>query len=123
MMNPIVGARALDIQGWFRGLLSAGISGGASVIAGAIVLPSLDSHDFNVFTAKYYVALGALFCASALVSISKFLVGQPLPDYKEVTTTVQTVQPAQSAGDPKVITTTMEKHVEPIVPKESNIGG
>jgi len=117
-MVSLAGARALDIQGWFRGLMSAGISGGASVIAGAIVLPSLDSHDFNVFTSKYYVALGALFCASALVSISKFLVGQPLPDYKEITTTVQTLTPA-TISEPKTITTVQEKHVEPIVPKET----
>jgi len=117
MISPLVTARALDVQGWLRGVLSAGISGGASVIAGAIVLPSLDSKDFNVFTRTYYVALAALFCASALVSISKFLVAQPLPEYKEVQRTVQTTTPA-TTDTPKVVETITEKHVEPILTKE-----
>lgn len=117
MISPLMSAKTLDVQGWLRGVLSAGISGGASVIAGAIVLPSLDAKDFNVFTRTYYVALAALFFASALVSISKFLVAQPLPDFKEVTTTVQTLTPA-TASEPKTLTTIQEKRLEPIAPAE-----
>jgi hypothetical protein len=114
-MNVFSAASNLDFDGWFRGIFSAAISGGASAVSGAIVLPALDAKDFNVYQAKFYVAIGALFTASALTSIFKFLSATPLPGVKQVTTTVQTV--AQEAKPTKVITTVAETHIEAPDPK------
>jgi hypothetical protein len=111
-MNVLSTASSLDFDGWIRGILSAGISGGASAVSGAIVLPALDAEDFNVYTAKFYIAIGALFLANALVSITKFLSAQPLPGVKVVERTTQTIT-AATIDTPKVVETIKETHVEP----------
>src|SRR5580704_9969718 len=111
-MNLLSSAQALDVDGWIRGIFSAGISGGASAVAGSIVLPALDAKDFNVYTAKFYIAIGALFLANGLVSVSKFLAAQPLPGLKQVEKTVQTITPA-TADTPKVVETVKETSIEP----------
>lgn len=113
MPTLLANARSLDVAGWIRGLLSAGISGFFSALTGAIVLPSIDANDFNIFTRKFWIALLALGASSAIVSMSKVLSSNPLPDYKEITNTMQTITPAPGAP-PKVIETVTEKHVEPI---------
>ena len=110
-MNIMAGAQNLDIAGWARGLLGAGVSGGASAIAGGIVLPSLDSDHFSVLKAKFWIAIFALFCASAVVSIAKFLQMQPLPAMKTIETTKEIVREPQPGV---VVTSTIkETHVEP----------
>lgn len=75
----------LDVQTWIRGLLGAAISGGSSTVASAIVLPSLDSDQFNIFKWHFYVAVIALGTTSALVSVAKFLSAAPLPALKTET--------------------------------------
>jgi hypothetical protein len=115
MKGIFTAASNLDIDGWLRGLFSAAISGGASAVSGAIVLPALDANDFNVYQWKFYVAIGALFTASALTSIMKFLAATPLPNVKQVSNTVQTIE--QPGAAPKTITTVKEVHVEPADPK------
>lgn len=115
-MPPILAkARQLDFEDWLRGILSAGISGFFSALSGAIVLPALDSNDFNIFKLRYYIALLALGLTSGIVSISKVLSAKPLPDYKAVTSTFQTITPAPGAP-PKVIETVTETHIEPMPP-------
>jgi len=111
-MQLIHTAKALDYEGWMIGLISAGISGAATSVSSAIVLPALDATVFNVFTVKYYVAIGALGLASAIGNMAKFLSTKPLPDYKEVVQTTQTVTGTGDGG--KVIETTKETRLEPI---------
>lgn len=117
-MSIFARASALDFDGWFKGILSAGISGGASAVAGSIILPALDAKDFNVYTSKFYIAIGALFIASGLVSVSKFLAAQPIPGLKTVTTTVE--KTVQQSADPAITMkkTVQEVHQEPIDPKK-----
>lgn len=112
-MSIVTAAGTMDFNGWIRGLVGAAISGGASAVTGAIVLPALDAKDFNVYTSHFYVAIFALFLANALVSVSKFLAAAPLPSLKEVTTTIQKTTPA-TPETPKVVETVTEVHVEPI---------
>lgn len=115
-MPPLLAkAKQLDFDEWIRGIVSAGISGFFSALSSAIVLPALDSNDFNVFKLRYYIALLALGMTSSLVSISKVLVAKPIPDYKEITNTFQTITPAPGA-QPITIETASEKHVEPLLP-------
>ncbi len=100
-------AGSLEIGKWVRGLLSAGISGGASAASSAIVLPSLDSDHFGVFTHKWWQGLVAFFGVSAITSILKFLNAQPLPEeMKTVTSTVETTQKKPSGA---VVTKTVQE--------------
>jgi len=114
-MNVFSAASNLDLDGWLRGFFSAAISGGSSAVTSAIMLPALDANDFNVYHVRYYIAIGALFLASALTSIFKFLAVTPLPGIKQVTTTVQTVE--QPDKPTKVVTTVAETHLETPDPK------
>lgn len=79
MAPMLMKASNLDFESWVRGLISAGVSGFFSSLTGAIVLPSIDGNDFNIFKLKYYIALLALGVSAAIVSISKFLSAQPIP--------------------------------------------
>ncbi len=122
MVSPLVTASQLDVNGWFRGLASAGISGGASAIVGGITVSGMDSNDFNFYKPKFYALIGALFLTNAIVSMSKFLSAQPLPVLKQVETTVQTITPSTGTGGGKVIETVKETHVEPIAPPSTGTG-
>ncbi len=73
MPSILATANSPDIEGWLRGLASAGISGGASAIVGGITVTGMDPAHYNFFQAKFYILVGALFTANAIVSISKFL--------------------------------------------------
>ncbi len=121
-MNLLTTATALDFEGWLRGLFSAGISGGASAIVGGITVSGMDSKDYNFYTPKFYVLIGALFLANAIVSMSKFLSAQPLPGLKQVETTVQTITPSTGTGGGKVIETVKETHVVPMDPPAKETG-
>jgi hypothetical protein len=100
----------LDVDGWLRGLFSAGISGGASAITGGLAVTTMDPEHFQ--GSKFWLLIGILFATNAVVSMAKFLQGQPLPSVKEVTTT--TAITAQGSKPPVITTTTSETHVEPI---------
>lgn len=105
-------ASNLDFDGWFRGLASAGISGSASAISGAIVLPSLDSVQFNIFKPHFWIAVLAIGGSSGLVSLMKFLSTEPIPLMKKVTTTTETVTGV--AAKPIITKTVEEVRVEPV---------
>ena len=113
-MSIATAVQNLDIGGWTRGLIGSAISGGASAIAGGIVLPSLDSDHFSVLKPRFWIAIFALFCASAIVSIAKFLQMEPLPKMKTVVTTKEIIREPQPGV---VVTSTVkETHVEPVTP-------
>jgi hypothetical protein len=107
-------ASKLDISGWLRGLVGAGISGGASAIAGGLVVTGMDPEHYSFQAAKFWVLVGALFMANAIVSMAKFLQTTPLPVEKTVTVTKETVTEGKK---PPVITTTVaETHKELLPP-------
>ena len=115
-MKMILSASNLDISGWIRGILSAGISSFSGAIASGFGPMMVDPQDFNIqhpAKAIETAAIGALIAGA--VSIAKFLQTQPLPELRQVSTTVQTVQSA-TPETPKVITTIQESHVEPMPP-------
>ena len=103
-------AAGLDVNGWLRGLFSAGISGGASAVVGGLTVSGMDPQHYNFQSKPFYILVGALFTANAIVSMAKFLSSQPLP-VREVVTTVQTTPPTR-AGEAKVVTTVQETHTE-----------
>lgn len=106
-------AVSLEFSKWIRGLLSAGISAGASAASSAVILPSLDSVHFAFFTSKWWMGMAAFFGTSALTSILKFLNAQPLPE--EVKTVVTTVETVKKQSPSTVVTSTVqETHVVPV---------
>jgi len=81
-MFTIMGA--LNFADWIRGLLSAGISGGASAITSGLVVGGTDPDHFNFQTSRLWVLVGTMFLANAIVSIAKYLQAQPIPAAKPV---------------------------------------
>ncbi|HEV2201917.1 MAG TPA: hypothetical protein VGR73_19025 [Bryobacteraceae bacterium] len=72
----------LDVAAWMRGLLSAGISGGASAIVSGLVVSTSDPDHFNPQSAKMWTLVGTMFAANGMVSIAKYLQAQPIPAEK-----------------------------------------
>jgi hypothetical protein len=110
----------LDVDGWIKGLLSAGISGGASAVTGGLVVSGLDPAHYSFNAGKFWILTGSLFMANAIVSVAKFLQGQPLPVSKIVEKTTETTQ--VGAKPPTVVQTVKETVVssEPSEAKEKS---
>ena len=111
-MGLLLAAGSLDLDSWVRGLLSAGISGGASAITGGIVVTGVDPQHYNFSAGKFWILVGTLFIVNAVVSMAKFLQAHPIPDIKTVTTTVQTT--VIGGAPPKTVATVSETHQEPV---------
>lgn len=60
-------------QTWFKGLISAGIGGGATAVSTIIVAP----ETFNL--AEGLEKVGAVAAVSAIVAVANYLKGSPLP--------------------------------------------
>lgn len=103
-------AAGLDINGWLRGMFSAGIQGGASAVSGGALVSMLAPDQFNLQKGKFYVLMGGLFIANGTVSIMRFLSQHPLPDEKTVTTSVAVTQ--QPGAAPTTVATITETHTE-----------
>jgi hypothetical protein len=110
-VNLLATASNLDYDGWIRGILSAGISGGASAITGGIVVSGLDPAHYNIQVGKFWILTGTLFVVNAVVSIAKYLQNNPIPALKTVVTTVQVTD--QGRAPQKTVTTVEETHTEP----------
>lgn len=111
----IIESGRLDWSVWVRGIFRAGISGGAAAVSSTFGVTLIDPADWNIHTGK--IKLVGLICitfaASGVVSIMKFLQAQPIPDVKEVTTTVErTVK--EKAPAATTVTTVTETHLEPL---------
>ena len=115
IMALLAAMNDLDLDGWLRGLFSAGISGGASAITGGFVVGSLDPEHYNFAAGKFYILIGSLFLANAVVSMAKFLQGQPLPGVKQIEHTIQSTTPPARKGAPEVVETIKETRTEPMV--------
>jgi|ERR1019366_4491371 hypothetical protein len=104
----------LDIGGWLRGLIGAGVSGGASAITGGIVVSGMDPSQYNFQAGKFWILTGTLFAVNAIVSIAKFLQTHPLPDEKVVVKTVEVT--SQPGTKPTTVTTVAETSVQSTKP-------
>jgi hypothetical protein len=113
-MNILAALNSLDVDAWIRGLLSAGISGGASALTGGLVVTGLDPAHYSFQTHQFWVLTGSLFMANAVVSMAKFLQGQPLPGIKQVEKTVEITQSPKKP--PVTVTTVKETSIEPTTP-------
>ncbi len=112
-MKALAAASSMDLDGWMRGLFSAGISGGASAVSGGTLVSMLAPDQFNLQTGKFYVLMGGLFAANAVVSIMKFLSANPLPPIKTVTASTAVIE--QPGSPPTTVSTVSETHQEPVV--------
>jgi Fe2+ transport system protein B len=94
-----------DWPNWLRGLLAAGIGGGANAVVSAVGLNMTDPNHFNAQSPTFFKLVGTLFASSALVSFFMYLKQSPLPQVisKTVTTTIvektqtPTVEPTQNS--------------------------
>jgi len=117
-MQLPLGFGRLDFEDWFRGLIAAFVSGGASAVTSGLVVSLNDPKDYAIGTTKFYNLVWSVFVMAGLIGAIAFLRTKPLPDLKTVTTAVATTtQPGQP---PKVVTTVQETHVEPAAPVKEN---
>jgi hypothetical protein len=107
-----LGFGSLDFRDWFRGLVSAFVSGGASAVTAAFVAPAL-TKDLAVGTSKFFIMVGSMFVMSGTLSMMNFLRTQPIPEVKTVTTTT-TLSGKLDDSNPQVTTKIQETHTESI---------
>lgn len=100
----------LDVSGWLRGLIGAGISGGASAVTSGFVVSVNDPDHYGFGSHKFYILVFSVFAASGVVSMAKFLSNTPLPVEKTITTTTAVTK--QGEKPPIVTTTVAETHKE-----------
>lgn len=117
MIRLAQNATSLDIDGWIRGWLSAGISGGASAVTGGLVVTGLDPAHYSFRAGQFWILVGSLFMANAVVSIAKFLQAQPLPGVKTVERTVETTTSPVKA--PVIVETVKETTTVPVKPSDA----
>lgn len=75
----------LNWGAWIYGLLSGFIGGGASAVTASVVLPGLDSKDFNFGGGlnKLLFAMGAFFLVHGILVAMAYLAKSPLPQARE----------------------------------------
>jgi len=72
-LQPVI--MRLDWDGWFRGLIGAIVSGGASSVSAGFGATVLDpGHDLNIFK-----LMAVTFGFSAFISLMKYLQVTPVP--------------------------------------------
>lgn len=82
-IRAIKTARRLDWQGWWLGIWSSAISGGAGAIGGGTGALVLDPAKFNVLDGgglHLLAMIGIAFGVSGGFSLAKFLQTHPIPD-------------------------------------------
>jgi hypothetical protein len=110
-MNTVSDIQRMDWTDWLRGVIGAGISGGAGSIASGVGASMADpAHDVNVFKVMWIT-----FAVSAAISLSKYLALHPVPDPVVVATvdTTTVVHPA----NPSIPTTETTTHTDVLGPK------
>lgn len=92
-MQALSTARRLDWAGWFLGLWTSAVSGGAGAVAGALGPMLTKPEDFNFGAGLHstLISMAVGFGLTGLVSLAKFLQTHPAPDIQtvEVTHTVK----------------------------------
>ncbi len=115
-MTLPLGFGKLDFQDWFRGLIAAFVSGGASAVTSGLVVSLNDPKDYAIGTTKFYNLVWSVFVMAGLIGAIAFLRTKPLPELKTVQSTVETT--LQPGAPPKVVTTVQETRIQPVAPIE-----
>lgn len=80
MVLPL-GFGELDFGDWFKGLVAAFVSGGASSVTSGFAVGVVDSKDFNVGDpAKLIKVMAVSFLMSGIMSMMLFLRNKPVPE-------------------------------------------
>ena len=109
----------LDYESWGRGLLGDFLKAGARAAESAIAVMVIDPKDFNIYTRKVYLVLGAVFLFNGLRAVLHYISEKPLPE-KVVETTVRTIE--SENRPPVTVTTQKETHKETIEQKKESEG-
>jgi len=123
-MELPLGFGSLDFGEWVYGLTGAFIGGGASAVTSGFVVVGMDPKDYNLNDGlpKLLSLMSAMFVVNGIMSMMMFLRQKPVPDHKQIRTTVQetTVEPAhrstaasKATPETKVVTTVEETKVVP----------
>lgn len=114
-MSIVMKASNLDVRGWLRGLLSAGISSAGGAFSAGFGPAVLDPNVFNLAHPAMIVKSALIGAGVAgAISMAKFLQSQPLPEMKEVTAMRQVVTPATPDNPSTTIDTVKETRIAPI---------
>jgi hypothetical protein len=111
-MTLPLGLGTLDFGDWFKSLVAAFISGGASAVTSGLVVSLSDPKDYAIGTAKFFTLVASVFVMSGTMNMLSFLRTKPIPDTKAVTTTVTTAGRATDTN-PVITTKVEETHIEP----------
>lgn len=65
---------------WAYNLLSDSIRGGANAVTAASVVALGDNVHYSIYGKKFYVLLGSVFLAHAVINLSHYLESKPLPE-------------------------------------------
>lgn len=123
MNSPIMTAQRLDWRGWWFGIWSAAVSGGAGSASAALSTMIVDPDHFNIHAGlgRLEEIMVAAFVIPAFVSLMKFLATHPIPDPApqqvaanvEITQKIIPTDPTQ----PATITKTTTPVIGPETPK------
>jgi hypothetical protein len=112
-MNLPLGFGSLDFADWFRGLISAFVSGGSTAVVAGTGASVIDSDHFRFGGSNSTKLMVGLFLYAGIMAALNFLRTKPIPEFKTVTTIVQKTEQQDAA---KVVSTVKETHVEPLDP-------
>jgi len=106
----------LDFSDWVRGLVAAAVSGGSSAVISGFVVASNDPNHYGIGSPMFYQLVWRVFAGAATLGFFGYLAQKPVPELKQVTTTVKTTE--QEDKPPVVVKTVQEVHTEPLEPKQ-----
>ncbi len=107
---------SIDFGKWAYGLIAAFIGGGSGAFSAGIASMVVDPHDFNIYTPKFWQLISTTFVVAGLTPFFAYLHQEPLPKFKEVTTTTKHTEVPD--GPDKIVTTVKEVQQVPITPSE-----
>ena len=110
-MQLPLGFGDLDFDDWVRGLVAAFVGGGASAFS-AGVANVLNHPTAGIWHIEFWSTVSTTFVIAGLIAMFMFLRTSPIPDRKQVVTTVETTTQGQKA--PVVVSTVQETTTEPI---------
>lgn len=79
MQMPVLGG-GLDFKDWFKGLVAAFVSGGASAVTSGFTVSALDPKGYNFQSSKIYTLMLAMFLVNGIMGAMMFLRQKPVPD-------------------------------------------
>lgn len=107
-----LGLGHLDFGKWFYGLVAAFVSGASGAVYAGISVAAVDNNHFNLYTRDFWLVILSTFVLGGMIPFFAYLHTSPLPNWKTVTTTTQTLD----SGPPQVKKTVVEIHTEQVEP-------